>query len=60
MIEDYLSNFGTPEDVDYIVVSDGEEVSAFQKLGILNTKYLNRSWASEIKASAPFLSLSPN
>lgn len=32
-IEDYLSNFGTPEDVDYIVVSDGEEVGTFQRRG---------------------------
>jgi malate dehydrogenase (oxaloacetate-decarboxylating) len=26
-IEEYLSAFGNEEDVDYIVVSDGEEVS---------------------------------
>lgn len=25
-IEPYLANFGTSDDVDYIVVSDGEEV----------------------------------
>ena len=30
-VEDSLSKFGTADDIDYIVVSDGEEVSRLVK-----------------------------
>lgn len=38
MIEQSLSNFGNEEDVDYIVVSDGEEVQTKFLHGMVNAK----------------------
>lgn len=36
-IDECLSNFGNPEDIDYIVVSDGEEVKQSPDLKLATT-----------------------
>lgn len=64
-IDEALSNFGKGDDVDYIVVSDGEEV-LFPCNGHRGTRSpmlicpVIRFSASETRASEPFSFQSPN
>lgn len=55
-IEECLCNFGRGIDVDYIVVSDGEEVrNIFLFVPKSNSHAFNcRYWASETKVSDPY------
>lgn len=60
-IESHLSQFGNEEDIDYIVVSDGEEVRACLLLPYRRpSAKKNRSWESETKVLVVFSSLWPN
>lgn len=56
-IEESLSNFGNSEDVDYIVVSDGEEVCwnlLLLEENRLTQHFYLRSWVLVIKGWAPY------
>lgn len=60
-IDSRLAHFGNEEEIDYIVVSDGEEVRGCLLLPqrIPSAKD-RRFWESETKVSVEFSSLSPN
>lgn len=62
--DEYLSGFGTEEDVDYIVVSDGEEVIIYLLDGEFVIPCLplivGRFWALETKVWVQFSYRLPN
>lgn len=59
-IEENLAQFERTEDVDYIVVSDGEEVTVASQVIQIMLTINRRSWALEIRVSGPFSSRSPS
>lgn len=56
-VEASLAKFGTPEDIDYIVVSDGEEVQIYPfRLNELLKLTNDRFWVSATRALEAFSS----
>ena len=50
-VYDNLSKFGKAEDIDYIVVTDGEEVSLVQSQVVVKLTTYYRSWGLGIRVS---------